>query len=239
MRKLLLAVLVLLVAPHVSAQEYGHYDLKRLIASGDPADRKQAEATPPDDKYHALDVAYLDQMMDDLSIHAKNYPPRFDTPEDKQRAIKDATALSGVLDILLQDPATDPELLLRAAYVNSIGHNLDIPGTGNKADTIFTRLLEVTPSEPRANYAYGSFLAGAGRALDAVPYLEKALALGASDAAYGLGFAYLTLGNQEQALKYLEQYSKGQPGNADIERLIQAIKDGKLQLKRGKIDAAR
>ena len=77
MRKLLLAVLVLLAAPHASAQEYGHYDLKRLIASADPTDRKQPEATPPGDKYHALDVAYLDQVMDDLSVHAKNYPPNF------------------------------------------------------------------------------------------------------------------------------------------------------------------
>ena len=233
MRKLFLAVLILLAAPHASAQEYGHYDLKRLFTSSGAAGGKQSEAASAADKLHALDLGYLDQVMNDLSIHAKNYPPRFDTPQDKERAIRDATALAGVLDIVLQDPATDPEVLLRAGLVNSIGHNLDIPGAGNKANAIFVRLLELTPSDPRANFAFGAFLGGAGRPLDALPYLQRAADLGVPDAVYALGFAYLTLGNKEEALKYLEQYRASTP-NADIDNLIQAIKDGKIELKRGK-----
>jgi len=238
MRKLLLAALILLAAPHANAKEYGHYDLLNgLFTTSLPADGKQAgaakeEGKPSGDQQHALDVAYLDQVINDLAIHAKNYPPRFDTPQDKERAVKDTTELAGILDILLQT-RNDPEFLLRAALVNSIGYNLDIPGTGTKANALFLRVLEVAPDHPGANYAFGAFLGGAGRPLDALPYLERALALGAPDAAYGLGFTYLSLGNKEQALKYLEQYRASTPG-ANIDELIQAIKDGKIEMKRGK-----
>jgi len=65
------------------------------------------QETPAGKKY-GFDSAYLDQMLNDLSTHAQNYPPQFDTLQDKQRATQDVQALSGILDILINVPTPKP-----------------------------------------------------------------------------------------------------------------------------------
>lgn len=222
-RKFLLTLVVLLVASAASARAYGNYDLKRLLTVSE---------TPSGRKY-GFDGAYLDQMLSDLSAHAKNYPPQFDTPQDRQRATQDVRALSGMLDTLINVPAPNPELLVRAGYVNSIGHNLDVAGAAEKAGSIFQRLLTASPSHPRGNFLYGTFLAGVGKPKEALPYLEQALAVGVTDAAYALGMAYLTLGDKGQALKNLEEYKRRKPGDKNVDKVIDAIRHGKIEFKRG------
>lgn len=223
MRKFLLTVVVLLVASLASAREYGNYDLKRLLTVSE---------TPSGKKY-GFDGAYLDQMLNDLSTHAKNYPPQFDTPQDKQRATQDVKALSGMLDTLINVPTPNPELLVRAGHVNSIGHNLDIAGAAAKASSIFQRLLAASPSDPRGNFMYGTLLAGMGKPKEALPYLEKALAVGVIDAAYAIGMAYLALGDKGQALKNLEDYKRRKPSDKNVDKLIDAIRNGTIELRRG------
>lgn len=223
MRRLLLAVLIAITVPSASAGEYGNYDLKRLLTVSET----------PSGKEYGFDSTYLDQVLNNLSGHAKNYPPKFDTPQDQLRATKDVKALSGMLDVLINVPTPNPELLVRAGYVNSIGHNLDIPGAAEKANSIFLRLLAATPSDPRGNYMYGTFLAGSGKAREALPYLEKALSAGVVDAAYAIGMTHLTLGDKEQALKSLEDYKRRKPGDGNVDRLIEAVRNGKIELRRG------
>jgi predicted Zn-dependent protease len=222
MFQFLLTVFVLLVSATASAREYGNYEPKRLLTVSE---------TPSGKKY-GFDGAYLDQMLNDLSAHAKNYPPQFDTPQDRQRATQDVKALSGMLDILINVPTPNPELLVRAGHLNSIGHNLDIAGSAEKASSIFQRLLTASPSDPRGNYMYGTFLAGVGKPKEALPYLAKALAVGVTDAAYAIGMTYLTLGDKEQALKNLEDYKRRKPNDTNVDKLIDAIRNGKIEFKR-------
>jgi tetratricopeptide (TPR) repeat protein len=222
MRQLLFAFAVLIVSSSVSAKEYGHYNPKRLVTVSE---------TPSGKKYD-FDVAYCDRMLNDLSAHAENYPPQFDTPQDKQRATLDAKALSGMLDILINDQTPNPELLIRAAFANSIGHNLDIPGAAEKANSIFLKLLAATPSDPRGNYMYGTFLAGADKPKEALTYLEKARSLGVVDAVYSIGMTYLGLGDKEKALKNLEDFKRLNPNDSSINELIEAIRNGKIEVKR-------
>ena len=218
----LLVILVILVVPSASAREYGNYDLKRLATVSE---------TPSGKKY-GFDNAYLDQILNDLSAHAKNYPPQFDTPQDQQRATQDAKALSRILDILINVPNPNHEMLAQAGYINSIGHNLNIPGAAEKANSIFLRLLSITPSDPRGNYLYGTFLAGVGKPKEALPYLEKALSVGVVNAAYAIGMTYLSLGDKEQALKNLEDYKHRKPSDKNTDKLIDAIRNGKIEIKR-------
>jgi len=222
MRKFLFSVFAVLLAASASAKEYGQYDPKRLPTVSES----------PSGKKYGFDIAYLDRMLNDLSAHAKNYPPQFDTPQDKQRATRDVKALSGMLDILIDVPAPNPELLVRAGYLNSIGHNLDIPGSAVKTRSIFQRLLAAVPNDPRGNYMYGTFLAGVGKPKEALPYLEKALAVGVTDAAYAIGMTYLTLGDKEQALKNLTDYKRRKPSDLNVDQLIEAIRNGKIEFKR-------
>ncbi len=223
MRKYLLTLLILLACSVAYAKEYGTYDPKRALTVSE---------TPAGKKY-GFDVPYLDKILNDLAAHAKNYPPQFDTPGDRQRAVQDVKVLSGMLDILITGPTPNPELLRRAGFLNSIGHNLDIPGSAEKAGSIFRNLLTAAPSDPRGNYMYGTFLAGTGKPTQALPYLEKALALGVADAAYAIGMTYLSLGDKEKALEHLEAYKRRNPSDGSVDKLIDAIRNGRIEFKKG------
>ncbi len=222
MRFSILTLLLLLSFSVSHAKEYGNYDPKRTLTVSES----------PTGKKYGFDTSYLDQMLNDLALHAKNYPPIFDTPQDRQRAIQDVKTLSGMLDILINEPTANPELLRRAGFLNSIGHNLDIPGSAEKTLSIFQRLLATVPSDPQGNFMYGTFLAGAGKPKEALPYLKKALAVGVTDAAYAIGMTYLTLGDKKRALENLEAYRKRKPTDGNVDKLIQAIREGKVEFKR-------
>ena len=79
---------------------------------------------------------------------------------------------------------------------------------------------------------YGTFLAGTGKPKEALPYLEKALAVGVTDAAYALGMTYLTLGNKQKALENLEAYRQRNPNDGNVAKLIDGIRNGKVEIKR-------
>jgi hypothetical protein len=129
------------------AKEYGTYDTRCMITVSESASGKK----------YGFDIKYLDQMPNDLALHAKHYPPQFDTPQDRQRAVEDVKTLSGMLDILVNGPSSDPDFLWRAGYLNSLGYNLDISGSADKVTAIFQKLLAAAPSDPRGNYLYGEY----------------------------------------------------------------------------------
>lgn len=223
MRQYLFTLSLLIICSSVYAKEYGNYDPKRILTVSETASGNE----------YGLDVGYLDRMINDLAVHTKNYPPQFDTPHDQQRAIRDVKMLSELLDILIKDPQSpDVEILIRAGLLGSMGHNLDIPGSAVKANTIFLRLLAVSPEHPRGNYMYGNFLGGAGKAKEAISYLEKALSFGISDAEYSLGMAYLFLGDKQKSLGYFETYMQHHPDDVSVGKIIDAIRNGTIERKK-------
>ena len=222
MRSFILAFLfAVLVVPAASAKEYGNHDLTRLLKESETSSGKK----------HSFDAAYLDKILNDLSAHALNYPPQFDTPRDQQRAVKDVKTLSGMLDTLINAPTPNLELLVRAGFLNSIAHNLDVSGAAEKANSIFLRLLALSPSDPRGNYMYGHFLSGTGKPKEALPYLEKALAAGIVDAGFSIGLVYVFLGEKVQAIKSLEDYKRRKPDDANVDKIIDAIRHGRVEIK--------
>ncbi len=212
--------LLLLFSRSSFAQEYGVYDpIKILVVTETSAGKK-----------HSLDLKYLDQIIDDLSLHAKNYPPKFANESDKQRATRDVKTLSGMLDALVDTPQASPELLKRTSLLNSIGHNLDVPGATQKADRDFQNLLKQQPDNPTANFAYGAFLGSSNQSDKALPYLERSAKSGYSDAYYALGMAHLMQNNTELALENFESYKSHRPDDQSVEQIIIAIESGNIQL---------
>lgn len=220
MRKSLFTLLMLLTCSLAHAVEYGHYDPKKLLTTSET----------PTGKQYGFDLAYLDRILADLASHASNYPPKFDSPQDQQRATRDAWTVSGMLEIMIRPADASPALLLRAAHLNSMGHNLGIPDAAQKANVSFQRTLAATPADPRGNQMYGAFLAGTGKAIEALPYLQKAWEAGLPDAAYSLGMTHLMLADQTQALKYLEAYKQLRPQDTSIDPLLEAMRNGKLKI---------
>ena len=205
----LLALLFVVLAGSALAAPYGTYKPERI------------------QKGSALDLDYLDEMLGDLSMRARNQPVKFDSPKDRARAENDVRVLIRLLDKRAADEKADAELLVRAAYVHNLGHNLGFEGAGGKADALYRRLLNTEPGHPRGSLFYGIFLAGNGKPRESIPHLEVAARNGATDAIWGLGMAHFTLGNREKALSYLEDYRKRVPLDVNADRAINAIRSGK------------
>ena len=222
MRYVMAFLIALCACTAAQAAEYGRYDLRQLVtATGTGAETRRS-----------FDIAYLDRILADLSSHALNYPPQFDTPQHRQRATEDAQRLSGMLDVLTQVPQPNLELLRRAALLNSMAHNLDVPGAAAKADRDFAQALKAQPGNPQIHFQYGVFLAGSGQSQRALPHLEKARQGGVQAADYSLGLLYLGMGDKTRALEHLQRYRSTMTGpTTRIDELLDAIRHGRAEVK--------
>ncbi|WP_316411505.1 tetratricopeptide repeat protein [Mesoterricola sediminis] len=217
----MVAYLLCIGAPSLFGQSYGSYDLVPLVSrTGGGPD------TDPSAK-----LKLLDQVLDDLARHAIDYPVHFEEGGAKDRAAKDVVKLSAWLDTLIDVPNPPVYFMKRAAMVGSIGHNLDIPGMAQKADAIFQKWLSMRPDDPAGNQMYGAFLGGVGKAKEAIPFLEKALALGVPQAPYSLGIAYLHVGDKEKATKNLKAYLDKNPDDKKTRDLYDAIASGRVRIR--------
>ena len=214
------AACTLLLPGQALAKEYGQYDLKLLLG-----------ASPPPGKGGTFNVAYLDRVLQDLGQHAANYPPQFDSARDQQRAQRDVGFLMGMLDAGFGNTAP-PELLLRMGVLGVYGHNLQVPNAAAYAQARFTMLLEHNPEHAAGNYQFGQFLAASGRSKEAMPYLMRAKDKGVVPASYTLGMVYLGLGDKPRAIEMLTAYQRAEPTNGSVGKLIQAIREGKMEVKR-------
>jgi regulator of sirC expression with transglutaminase-like and TPR domain len=63
--------------------------------------------------------------------------------------------------------------------------------------------------------------------------LEKSKSLGAVNADYTLGLAYSAVGDKKKALENLEHYAKRVPDDGNAAKLIDAIRNGNIEMKKG------
>lgn len=204
------------------ARSYGHYDIKQLVTVTQAAPGKHSAT---------INIAYLSQILDDLGRHASTYPPHFESAEDRQRAERDLSAISSLLDPLSADISHSPPPLMRLALLHAFGHNLDVPDSSQQAIAAFTTLLSLTPNDPQANYRYGVFLATTTKGGEGIPYLEKAKSLGAVNADYWLGLSYQLAGDKAKALENLENYTQRVPTDQNAARMLDAVRNDKVEVK--------
>lgn len=208
------------------AKEYGKYDPKKVIIAAKTESGTQ----------YSLDLQYLDTILEDLTAHAGGYPPKFSSENERNAAKEDVTYLSDMLNIITNTPKPAVEILKRTSLLNTIGHNLDIAGTAERADRDYQKLLEQLPNDSGINFSYGSFLGGSNQAKKALPYLKKAVETGYNNAYFALGMSYLSLKENKKALESFEQYQKYNPNSKEVVSIIEAIKSGKVRYKTDTID---
>jgi tetratricopeptide (TPR) repeat protein len=226
MLKHLLVITVVLgcaaAQPQKGYVEYGDYDARKCLKVAKAEDGKES-----------LDLKCVDGIMDDLAKHAKGFPPSFRSKEEKGRAERDVKMLSAMFAPIAAKDDAEMEILLRAGFLNSMGHNLDIQGSAERAINYFERLLKKESDHVKGNYYYGGFLAAIpNRQKESLKYLEKAYQLGIEDAAYTLGLTHLILGDKNKFLEYFEAYVRSNPDNESAKRLLENIKSGKGEVKR-------
>jgi tetratricopeptide (TPR) repeat protein len=210
-----------LTAQPTKQQPYNRFNPELILIKPD-----KEKGTGP-----AVNGGYLDKWIDELSHHAKNYPVSFANEDDKRQAFKDAEFLIKILDMLNEPPESNAEFLRRAGFVNSMAHNLDVPGAAKRANDYFQKLLKLAPEDPAGNYMYGAFLGSVGKAGASIPFLLKADSLGISNAPYSLGMAYLMTGDNKKSIEYFEKYLKLVPEDKSVPQFIEAIKAGRVGTK--------
>ena len=200
--------------------QYGHYDIRRVSS---------ASETEPGKPSVTVNIAYLNQILNDLSRHAGFYPVHFQFDDDRPRAEQDVTAIGSLLDPLSANFSQNPPLQLSLGLLHVIGFNLDIPDSYPKAVKAFSTLLELTPNDPQANFRYGAFLAATTKKGEGIPFLEKAKSLGELNADYWLGWSYVTMGDKAKAIENLETYNKRVPGDQKAAQILDAVRNDKVK----------
>ncbi|MCP3933221.1 MAG: hypothetical protein GY705_29475 [Bacteroidetes bacterium] len=175
-----------------------------------------------------LDSTVMDQVSKRIAIHARDYPPAFKNPKQEKEIKEEMERTLQALDVFFIEERNDPEFLIRLGFFYSMGHNLDILGSAEKAERAFKKLLRIEPNHPRGNYLYGMFLSSTAMyQAESIKFLEKAIGLGIDDAKYTLGLVCLRNGSESVGVKYLEDFAKEYP-KSDAAMMLKAYKEGKL-----------
>ncbi len=179
---------------------------------------------------YSLDAEIIGYFLNRIASHARAYPPSFESDAQRQDVSHKLRLLIDVLGVVA---ANDPELMLRYAFAQSMGHNLDFANSAKEAIRAFETLLKADPGNRRANYHYGMFLASTAQSMRAFPYLEKALVAGEEDARYTLGLLELQHRDRDKGVRLLEQYTLDVPENSHALRMLEAAREGKLSFHQG------
>lgn len=111
-----------------------------------------------------------------------------------------------------------------------MGHNLDMPDSGKKAETLYLKLLAITPDDLYTNYQYGLFLAETGQSSRSLPYLEKATREDYPPAYFTLAMTYFAMGDTNKAKENLQVYLQHNANDQHAKALLNAIKDGRARV---------
>lgn len=183
---------------------------------------------------HSADTTFslreIDKSLQEIEMHAKNYPPTFDSQNQRVELSKKLKDVISLLDKASITYSEDTELLLRQAFANSLGHNLDFPNCAETAINSYDRLLLIDSNNRRANYFYGAFLSGTTLFYKSIPFLKKAIELGENEAHYALAFVYVKQDETQKALAEFKEYLKYDPENVIAKKMVLDIESGKLKL---------
>ncbi len=181
---------------------------------------------------HALSLEVVDYFLQTIAGRVDQYPIVFASNAERMDVTDKLGRLTAILSELDEGASVNLDILRREAFAYNLAYDMDFPGSGEKANDLYQRLLKMTPDEPAANYLYGAFLAANDTLRpQSIPYLEKAGKLGVKKANYTLGVVYVALGKDQQALTCLQQYSADFPDDQRVKSLIAAVKSGDIRRK--------
>ena len=178
-----------------------------------------------------LDVSLLDDFIKEVSPNARHYPPNFPNRSQRHYSREKIKAMAEWIDPYASAPDASYEVLLRAAKLNGMGRNLDL-GTdfavrgGNYVD----RAIKSKPDSGEANFLYGMMLAEGGGFKEGQKYLDRAVALGYTEAEQSLAQSDLLSDRRSQALDRLRRLEQTVPDNSIIRQQIKLVEDGKYYI---------
>jgi tetratricopeptide (TPR) repeat protein len=173
----------------------------------------------------------LDATLTRVAEHARDYPPKFASGTERKQIEAELQQTIAALAAALGQHPDDPQLLFRDGFANAMGHNLDFPGAAKRCMESYERLLELQPDNGKACFYYGGFLAStAAQQKKSNAYLERAIALGVTDAHFTLGIALMIQGDKKGALEHLREFSRLHPDDKKVKTLIEQMATAEIKI---------
>lgn len=174
-----------------------------------------------------LDTTLMDEFIMMVSPNARHYPPSFPNPTTEYLATQNVKHLSDWIEPYANAPDASFDIVLRAAKLNGIARNLNA-GTkySVRASNHMQKALQLNHNHPEANFLLGMMISEAGGLNEGKKYLEKAAALGYTEAKQSLAQSELLADNKLGALNRLKQLQAQHPDNTQIAEQLRIIESG-------------
>lgn len=179
----------------------------------------------------ALNLHAIDATLSDMARHAANYPPQFSSAAERKEVEMRLRSASRTLDAAAAARPGDADVLIRDAFANALGTNLDFTGCAARCSATYQHLLLLKPDSGAGNFQYGAFLGSTNHPRESIRYLRKAADLGVPEAHWALAISYITLKDSADAIRELKSYMRLVPDNDGGKKLLTALesKDVKFQ----------
>jgi len=178
-----------------------------------------------------LDVSLLDDFIAEVSPNARHYPPNFPNRTERYNTREKIKVLTEWIEPYASAPNASFDVLIRAAKLNGMGRNLDL-GTDYtvRGGQYVDRAIKSKPDSGEANFIYGMMLAEGGGFKEGQKYLDRAVALGYTEAEQSLAQSDVLSDRRDKALERLRRLEQQMPDNAVIRQQIKLVEDGKFYI---------
>lgn len=177
----------------------------------------------------AFTLATIDSQTAPIVAHVQNYPPHFDSDEQRATMEKQLHRLVNLLKQARDAYPKDRDIAKRYALVNALGHNLDFQGSAEAAIEAYEGLLQSNPDDGETQFRYGGFLAGTQLFEKSIPHLHRAIHLRQSDAHFTLAFVYVKSNQPKLALEEFRAFLSTNPENQTAQRMVQRLESGETK----------
>ena len=179
----------------------------------------------------AVRLSDIDASLNSIAVHAKQYPLRFSSPDERDQVERELKKTINLLDRMIVRYPNEPDLLYRQGLANAMGHNFDYPGCAEKAMAAFEKSIELAPENQRTLYEYGVFLSGTTLFDKGVPYLQKAIHFGEDRAHFTLAYIYILKHEPDKARVELEAHLKAYPGEPNGQKMLKELDSDKFSIR--------
>lgn len=177
-----------------------------------------------------LDVTDVDNFLTDASPNARHYPPNFPSKQQEYNTRQMVKHLASWIEPYATAPDASYDVLLRAAQLNGMARNLDMGSDyAVRASDYVARAIAID-STAEANTLYGFLLAEGGGFKEGQKYLDRAIALGSTEAIQSSAQTDLMNDRRSSALQRLKGLQFQDPTNAIINEQIAIVESGKYYI---------
>ncbi|MGE6473598.1 hypothetical protein [Psychrobacter sp. NPDC078631] len=178
-----------------------------------------------------LDVSLLDDFIADVSPNARHYPPNFPNRSQRHYTREKIKVLADWIEPYAKSPDASFDVLLRAAKLNGMGRNLDLGSDYTvRGGQYVDRAIKLQPDSGEANFLYGMMLSEGGGFKEGQKYLDRAVALGYTEAEQSLAQSDLLSDRRANALERLRRLEGQYPNNTVIPQQIKLVEEGKFYI---------